>query len=430
MEEKESQIIDESQNKEVSKEEKPEPKKGWFYYMKGKNIHEVTPENDIKYRGPLSYRHLRIIAWIFLALAQIGTILTLSASANEIPDMYGLWPTILHFFANFMGPLFLIAAFATVLVAKDGYKRLIVLYSGLSLLMYVAFVIIYQHFIVGIVGAITTTDPNTAAKEIVQLFTNNGFLAFNIFLDLLLCTLVTFFINYNPKKYFQGKKIVWFRLLVLLPIAYEVVSILLKVLCSNEIISLSPFVFPLLTTKAPVSFIIFVAMAIFMKHREKYFVKKGKTLEHYAEFKKTNVNSLQFSFFLSIIIIGAVIIDFSIFLGATIISIYNTSLPEGVDLTNVFFFEANKVYSWGFGQTVPLILIIPLVILFDYKKTYKDKKLDTLIPIAGIALLLIVYIEGGFEVLKVFLRDITQSANADSGEEAISVIKHFLKRDK
>ena len=142
------------------------------------------------------------------------------------------------------------------------------------------------------------------------------------------------------------------------------------------------------------------------------------------------MNSLQFSFFLSVIIIGAVIVDFSIFLGATIISIYNISLPEGVDLTNVFFFEANKVYSWGFGQTVPLILIIPLVILFDYKKTYKDNKLDTLIPIAGIALLLIVYIEGGFEVLKVFLRDITQSANADSGEEAISVIKHFLKRDK
>ena len=31
-----------------------------------------TLENDINYKAPLSYRYLRIIAWIFIIIAQIG----------------------------------------------------------------------------------------------------------------------------------------------------------------------------------------------------------------------------------------------------------------------------------------------------------------------------------------------------------------------
>lgn len=42
-------------------------------------------------------------------------------------------------------------------------------------------------------------------KEIIAK-SSTGFISFNIFIDLTLCTLVMFFINYNPKKYFQGKK--------------------------------------------------------------------------------------------------------------------------------------------------------------------------------------------------------------------------------
>ena len=33
-------------------------------------IYEVTPENDMKYRGPLSPRHFKIIGWAMLLIAR------------------------------------------------------------------------------------------------------------------------------------------------------------------------------------------------------------------------------------------------------------------------------------------------------------------------------------------------------------------------
>ena len=38
-----------------------------------KRMDEVTIENDIRYRGPLSYRHLRILAWVLLVVSQAYT---------------------------------------------------------------------------------------------------------------------------------------------------------------------------------------------------------------------------------------------------------------------------------------------------------------------------------------------------------------------
>ena len=65
--------------------------------------------------------------------------------------------------------------------------------------------------------------------------------------------------------------------MVALPILYEIGSIVLKAITSEGIITLSPYVFPLLTTKAPITFLIFLTMAIFIKNRRKFFFKKGKS---------------------------------------------------------------------------------------------------------------------------------------------------------
>lgn len=37
--------------------------------------HEIDASNDIKYRGPLNCQHLRIIAWVLLALALITSVI-------------------------------------------------------------------------------------------------------------------------------------------------------------------------------------------------------------------------------------------------------------------------------------------------------------------------------------------------------------------
>ena len=391
-------------------------------------IHEITEENDIKFRGPLSYRHLRILGWLFMAIAQIAVVLRFSAVLFKNEAMYGAAPEVLGFFGSLMAPLFLIAAFSTVIVAKDGYRKLLILYGGLSLLVVGAFTLVYIHFFVGSFKMLSDPTPFEDAAALLSLFTKGqGYMAFNIFLDLFLCTLVTFFINYTPKQYFQGKKLIIFRLFALIPVIFEVVTIILKVLTSNDIIALTPFLWPLLPTKAPMAFMVFVVMALIIRIRERHFLKKGKTSEDYKKFRTTKVDSLHFSINLSITIVVAVVIDIALLL---ILSINQLTLvPDFEQMPanlqwDTFLVEVTKVAGWGFGKTLALLLIIPIIMFFDYQKTYKNKKLDTLIPAIGIGIIAIIYIEGGFEALRFYL--IEQAKNADNDPAPAQLIHKVI----
>ena len=37
-------------------------------------LHEVTSENDIRYRGPLSFFHFQILGWLCIVLSQVALI--------------------------------------------------------------------------------------------------------------------------------------------------------------------------------------------------------------------------------------------------------------------------------------------------------------------------------------------------------------------
>jgi hypothetical protein len=208
----------------------------------------------------------------------------------------------------------------------------------------------------------------------------------------------------------------------------------LKIAASVGTIQLTPYLYPLLTTKPPVAFIIFIAMAFFVKVREKFFIKKGKTHEEYDAFQHTNVNSLHFSIFLSITILIAAVIDIVIMIGLWAGIINGATIPEGIDEQTYAIYTLKTVFSWGFGGCATMILVIPLVLLFDYKKTYDDGKFDLFIPIIGIVLILIVYIEGGYEVLRVKLAQLLDSFSKEGGETpaepAVQSIKHIIERFK
>ena len=394
-------------NKENINEEKVASTKKRIIWLPWR-IHEVTKENDIKFRGPLSYRHLRIIGWLFLALGQIAIILNFNEKLNIFDGYYGNWPQILAIFGSLMTPLFLIAIFSILLNAKDGYRRLLILYSGLAVLVFIATLIVYEHYLVGIFSALdkgaggSSTSPRETARAILLMTGNDNHLSFNLFIDLLICTLISFFINYHPTKYFQGKKIYIFRSFIVFPIAYIAAMLALKILSTENIIYLDPLVYPLLTTKTPISFLIFIAMALFIKNREKFFLKKGKTHKEFKEFEKTNVNSLHFSLFLSLIIVVGVILD-AIALLITYGILISKPVPSGIDPQLFYFSCAAKAYSWGLGKSIVMLFIIPLVILFDYKKTYKDSMTDLIIPIVGVAVTAIIYIEGGYQVIRYFI---------------------------
>lgn len=354
---------------------------------------------DIKYRGPLGYRELRIIGWIALALAQIGTLLAIASKLDpSIAQASTFLAPFLKIFSNLMMPLFLIAAFALILDHKNSYKSLIIKYGALSLLMFVGFVFVYEHYLIGTIAAVSEVTRAEASQEALLLLSIVGggkVFSFNIFIDLFLCTLFGYFIMYHPTKYFQGKKIILFRLLSILPIIYEVASIVIKLLIGLGKMSSYPYLSPFLTTKPPVVLLVFIALTLFIKTREYFYVKKGRTVEQYNEYLNTNRNSLHFSIFLTVALVIAIILD--VILLGVFSAIYANSLGEIEDaLVPVMF-----IYKLGFGQSVPLIFAIPFILLFSYTKTYKNKRVDMFIPVAGIGIIAFIFIEGFFLMIRI-----------------------------
>lgn len=369
-------------------------------------IYEIDETNDSKFNRPLSYRHFRIIGWAALIISQIGVVLSSYAGLTQT-DSLSILINVFSYIGALMAPLFLIAAFSQVLTNKNGYQKLIFLYGGIALAFIIGFILLYEHFVIGFLAAIggSRSKAQSNVSEILNLIFKNGYVAFNIFIDLLLCTLLTFFINYRPKKFFQGNLIYLFRSFAIIPILYEIASITLKIMCTLGVFSLTAHAYPLLTTKPPFAFLVFVAVALYVKRRERKFLRNGRTLKEYKEFLDTNTNQRHVSMFLIFSIIIASVLDLLTFIFFTIVFYKGEPIADGAnnDAILVAVLEAaTNAEQLGFSKTAPMLLIIPLLVFFNYRKTYPKSMIDTFIPLAGVALVAIVYIEGFFEVGKVF----------------------------
>lgn len=365
-----------------------------------KRIYEYTLENDIKFRGPLSYRYLRALAWFFLILAQVGVLLAIAGKLDHgFGAKVGKISAVLKLLSEIMMPLFLIATFGTILNGSKSFKSMLMVYGGAAAVFYLLFILFHERYLPNIVGWVMEVDRATAVVFIdglLGLIVENGYLAFNIFIDLFMCTLLTFFMVYKPKKIFTGKKEILFRLFVFLPIGYEVASFVIKLLGALGKITVSPYFYALLTTKPPMTFLVFVAIALFIKARERIYIKHGKTHEEYQTFLKTNANSWQFSKYTSIMMIVAALIDLLVFL---IMSL--AFAAEGLDLETVtteafgeaFHAATVAVEKTGVGGSSPLLFAAPFVLLFSYTRTHKISLIDTFMPILAIIALIFVYLE-------------------------------------
>jgi len=348
-----------------------------------KNIENVCDKNDIKYRGILSYRALRIIAWVCIFLGQMTVIFKIGSSLKNPDFMAAYSATQIPFeiISNLSLPFFLLASFSIILRDRNAIKRLIIQYLCFTFVMYVLFVYFYFH--IGYETFVHLYKDPAQAQQMLDEFislTFDKYVSINVFIDLLMCTLACFFINYNPKEHFKGKNIIYFRLLVILPIAYEIVCFVLRILSGNPGLGLKipNVVRPLLTTKPPLTFAAFLALSIFVKHREKIFLKKGKTEEEYEAFLKTNANSLHFSIFCAI--------TFAIVATIDLIVLFIVGLP----LTEL----RSATNTMNIGRTAYLFLLIPFVFLFSYTRTHKSKLFDTLLPLIAIGCIIFLYIEG------------------------------------
>ena len=357
-------------------------------------------DEDIKYRGPLSYRTLRIFAWLFLCLSQLGAFIVFAGKVapGAVAKFVMLGP-ILQTLKSVMMPLFLISTFSILLNKSRKYSSLLFLYGGFAFLFFLLFILIHDRFLIGLVMKMNEVDRATARATIDELLSSmlvNGYISYNIFIDLFFCTLFVFFVMYKPKRVFVGNKLIIFRLLSLFPAAYELTCLILKALASANVFLMSPYMYPFLTTKPPITFLVFIVLTVYLKVRERIYNKAGLSKHDYDTFLNSKRNSWYFSVFTSTMIAIAVVVDIVLLLVVSVAYAMTATTGEAEPDILTALVKANGL---GFGQGISMVLVIPFILLFSYTRSYKDTKIDMAIPIIGLIGLGLVYFEELYQIL-------------------------------
>ena len=442
---------------------------------KGRKIllHETTADNDIRYRGPLSYQHFQAMGWLCIALYAACTLLKFGAKLDQtVAVKAGSILQVLEILGEMSLPLLLIANYAKILNTSEGYRKQLIKNSAAMVGYIIAFYLLFYRYILGILG--TMTGNPVQAENLVLSFPGRiasyGFFAFNIFVDLFLCTLVMFFLNYRPSRIFRGKSVLLFRLLSLLPIGYEIWCMVLKVQSARGMIHIPPWFFPLLPVKPPMTFVLFIILALYVKTRERRFIRHGKSHEDFKVFLKTRRNSRNFSFFLAIMMIVVSLIDFLIVIGFSVTEGLHTAIPNfsqsvssdtpasdvteenriaadsgdnssgftfflrtssnemfnemsDAELEAAFYNGSYIAFAAGFGNSLSLLFLAPVVLLFSYTRKPKWPVLDMIIPVAGIGLIVILFLEA----FLFFVRHYFPAESFPQGLERIGFFFRSLK---
>ena len=379
-------------------------------FSRRKEIYEYTLKNDIKYRGPLSYRMLKIVGWIALAFSQYLLLAKLQNSVLKIDEPIAFGNTINGIIVDLALPLLLFGNFALLLNGQNKFRTHFLINGGASLAFIIVYFIVYQRYVIGFASVFTDTRAGaiTSVDKLFYLLNATyenfyGFVAFNIFIDMFLCTLGWFFIVYTPKKWFKGKKIYIFRSFVLIPLIYEIVCIVLKIRIASFPTELLPVAsFPFLTTKPPLVFILFMALGIYIKLRERKFLKTGKTKEDYQAFLKTNKNSLDIMLFAIVVMLVIIVIDEFLLKDLIVPRIVASNrgiIPE--EYASAYeFLIAPAVSACGIGDMKNMLLFTPLLLLFSYTRTHKHTIIDAGITVLGIAGIALIYLDGIMGIIK------------------------------
>jgi len=368
---------------------------------KRRKLHEVSINEDIGYRGPLSYQHFQMLGWLCIVLSVVLAMLKLGCNfdkglMNGTADLR----TVLEYVVSLSLPFLLIANFSKILNNAEGFKKQLILNGAAALAIFAVSAGFFSRYVVGATGKLVS-DPEDVLPVMTGLFraTNqNGFIAFNLFIDLFLCTLFMYFLNARPKRVLTGKKVLILRVLALLPLAWEVASWIIKWKSAQASITLPFWAFPLLTVKPPLTFVVFIILALHMKTRELRFCRHGRSHEEYLAFLQTKRNSLHFSVYLAIVLVLAALADFIILL--VLMGQQAGSLETLVNDVRTRFMEFSQAaIAVGFGESTTLFFVAPVMLLYSYTRVPKNKMISTLIPVAGIVLIILVILEGIYQGL-------------------------------
>ena len=372
----------------MSREKNPEQKRRIF------RLPKLTLEDDIRYRGPLSYQHFQIFGWTCIVLTFVIVMIKLAVKVNaDMEPRLAGWADVLSYFSDLSLPFLLVANFSMILDSSSGYRKQLIKNGAAMAGIALAFLLFFNRYILGTFQALDETPEDTleTVSAIIRSSSESGFYVFNIFVDLFLCTIFMFFLNYKPRKIFTGKARFIFRLFALFPIAYEAACIYFKTLSGLGSIEIPVNCYPLLTVKPPMTFALFVVLAFFIKTRELRFRRRGGTHEEYQQFLLTNRNSLHFSVFAGIQMLIFGVLDIFVL-------IFGAMLLAGGD-EELTYRMLDVIHAAGFGESAVLVILAPFMLLYSYTREPKKKIISTLIPAAGIILIIMIFIQGFYQVI-------------------------------
>ena len=356
-------------------------------------LHEVSLENDIKFRGPISFQGFQVLGWLCIVASVAQALLNLARSVDPYTaQMTEKIVPIVETMASLSLPFLLIANYSRILSNAEGYKKQLIRTGGTAVAITVGSYFFYNRYIAGNVR-IFMDEPDQAEAFLdstIQSVAVNGFIAFNIFIDLFLCALFMFFMNVRPKKVFTGKKVLILRFLALVPVAYEVASLTLKYLAASHQITLPLWSYPLLTVKPPMTFVLFMLLAFHIKVRERRFRKHGRSHEEYLAYLETNRNSLHFSLWLMFLLVITALLDLAALIGFSAVTAAEAGALEDENQLMMFVKSAAAL---GFGMTIQQLFLLPLMPLYSYSRIPKSKTFGLLIPVIGIALIFLLVLE-------------------------------------
>lgn len=351
----------------------------------------LLSSKDIKYLGPFSYRFLRIFAWISLLVGNLGLINSFSTTIFQNNELGTVGTAIVDLFSPLAIPLFIIATFGLILNGNKSMINNLITYGGAFFGIGLGFTIFYYRYIEGVV---VLAGFSVSVLDIFVGFIRDK-VNVNVFADLFAFALFHFFVNYSPKKCFKGKSVVIFRLGALIPVAYIICSYVIKILSGEYGIVFPFFVYPFLATKSPFMSFMFMMVSLWIKNRERLFLKLGATKEEYQHYLLTRRSSLSFAVHLSLLIIVFAIIESLFFL--IIETVYKTI--GGAEFGGLEYISS----VYGLRHCSSLVLAIPLIFLYSYNRVEKSPIIDMVIPIIGVSAIAALYVESVYQFIVTLL---------------------------
>ena len=119
-------------------------------------------------------------------------------------------------------------------------------------------------------------------------------------------------------------------------------------------------------------------------------------MEEYRQFLHTKKNSWNISVFAAILFLIAGVVDIVLLIvlaGTNLLGV--TAIADPSAMTSAI----QGLIRLGIGASAALIPLSPLMLLFSYNRTHKNSWIDIAIPIAGIVLIVLVYIEFIYQVI-------------------------------